>query len=137
MAQKNKDLKIPAPPQTPQKLAFSFQFYDDRDESKYCLSAWEQTEIKMALKRLKEISALNHNEMQQRSRVLHFHAVDWSQASETKFPNGAPSKEAYQFSLQGINGQKARVFGAYYQGVFHIVWFDREHSVWPTELKNT
>lgn len=122
-----------------EELAFSFKYYDSSEGAVYCLSKWEEPQIKEALRRLGEINTKSLLELQQQRKVLHFFPVDWT---KTKKPNGFPDRnlahlEAFHFALLGVNGQKARVFGAYQKGVFFIVWFDLNHEIWPSALRNT
>lgn len=121
-----------------EKIKFSFEFYDGASDD-YCLSKWPQEQIKNSLLRLKELNGKSFQELRRDSRVLHFGEVDWS---KTIKPAGFPDKRAnvlppFHFSLLNVNGQKARVFGAYSAGTFFVVWFDIEHMIWPTFKKNT
>lgn len=139
MGPKPKRTAIPPPNvSSQQKVRFSFEYYDS-SEDKYCLSCWGQTYVKAVLGRLKEINCLSFNELMRQSKVLHFGEVDWSRTIK---PDGFTNTEVnkltpFHFALLGVNGQKARVFGAYSEGVFYIVWFDFEHEIWPTPLKHT
>lgn len=123
-----------------QKIRFSFEYYDDRQESKYCMSSWSQNQIKTALKRLKEISSKTFNEMRGKDKwVLHFGEVSWASTIEK---NGFPFPEVnnlppFHFALLSVNNQLTRVYGAYSQGVFYIVWFDLNHIIWPSALRHT
>ena len=135
--QKNNASSVVPPPllSEKEKLKFSFQYYDGK---KYCLSAWGEN-IQQALMRLKEICCMSFNEMVQKRNVLHFHEVDWKTTTEKNGFSDLRLKDMspFQFALLGINNQKARVFGAYYSGIFYIVWFDLDHQVDPSPLKNT
>lgn len=130
--------KIETPKLPLLKLNFSFEYYATLDD-KYCLSKFSSIQIKTAMSKLKEISAMTFEELQRNRAVLHFGAVVWE---KTIKPDGfginaLKSIEAFHFALLGVNGQLCRVFGAYYQGTFYIVWFDLNHEIWPTKLKNT
>lgn len=120
-----------------QKLVFSFEFYDL--SGKYCLSNFKQEDILLAIERLKQLNSKTLPELFRDKKVLHFHEVDWSRTAEKKgFPNHVVNQMSpFQFSLNGINNQKARVYGAYNNEVFYIVWFDFNHCVWPSYLKHT
>lgn len=131
-----KSVKTPKLPSS--KLKFSFEYYDTLDDS-YCLSKFTAEQIKTGMLKLKEISGMTFDELISNRIVLHFGAVVWE---KTIKPNGFGIKalesiEAFHFALLGVNGQLCRVFGAYYQGTFYIVWFDLNHEIWPTKLKNT
>lgn len=127
---------IPAPklPEN-EKIKFSFEFYDG---SKYCLSGWGIENIKKALMRLKEVCGVSFNDLRRGSSVYHFHEVDWLHTNEKRgFPNSANQLSPFQFAVLGVNNQKARVYGAYSSGTFCIVWFDFNHYITPSVLKNT
>jgi len=136
MGKNKKNITIPNHILPATNLRFSFEFYDTSCD-KYCLSSWSKEQIAEALKRLKEICDKKFNELHG-DRVLGFKPVDWTQTIEKKFPSTkANLLEAFHFSLIGINNQKARVYGAYGDNTFFIVWFDIDHKIWPTFKKNT
>jgi hypothetical protein len=120
------------------KIKFSFEYYDTVRPD-YCISCWEDDKIKKALVRLKEVNAKSFNELRQDRRVYHFGEVDWSKTTEKSGFNNRilVNLPPFHFSLLGVNGQLARVYGAYSAGTFYIVWFDLEHKIWPSPLKNT
>ena len=123
-------------PLNKQKLKFSFEFYDG---NKYCLSSWGEQDVKNTLLRLQEINKISFNDLLQRSKIFHFHEIYWSQTNEK---NGFSNSEInvlspFQFSILGVNNQKARVYGAYAEGVFYIVWFDYDHKITPSYKKHT
>lgn len=137
MAKKKAKSLIPIPRELQGKIRFSFEFYDK--SSKYCLSDWQKKDIATTLTRLSEMCEKTYGEIMQSAKVYHFHPVDWSKTQE---PDGFPSPKAmalepFQFSVVGVNNQKARVFGAYSSGTFYIVWFDFDHKIWPSFIKHT
>ena len=124
---------------TQEEIAFSFKYYDSSAGTPYCLSRWAEPQIKAALRRLGEINTKSLIDLKQQRRVYHFFEVDWAKTTK---PNGFPDRnldrlQAFHFALLGVNGQKARVFGAYQNDVFYIVWFDLNHEIWPSALRNT
>jgi hypothetical protein len=137
---KNNNKGIQIPDLTPPgKLSLSFEYYDDQAVRSYCLSKWQETEIALTLTRLKQVCQNNFHELCRQAKVYHFHPVDWSKTNEKDgFPNKSLKElDAYQFSILGVNNQKARVYGAYYKGIFFVVWFDYDHKITPSILKNT
>ena len=117
-------------------LKFSFEFY--ANEKEYCLSQWPKNEISLTLKRLQDICSKTFNELINGRCTYHFYPVDWSKTIKKEFPNAKINKiEPFHFSLIGVNCQKARVYGAYADSIFYIVWFDFDHKIWPTFKKNT
>lgn len=120
------------------ELVFSFKFYDESDEEKYCLSKFASDQVRTALKRLQEINCITLNQLRQQRNVYHFHAVDWDQTQQKNgFNNQQLSRlEPFQFSLLGVNGQLTRVFGAMSGFTFYIVWFDLNHEISPSLKRN-
>ncbi|KKQ36483.1 MAG: hypothetical protein US54_C0066G0007 [Candidatus Roizmanbacteria bacterium GW2011_GWA2_37_7] len=129
---------LPATLPANEKLKFSFEYYD-KISDKYCLSSWQQREIRNALLRLQDICTKSYNDLARDRKVYHFYEVVWEKTiKKTGFPDKRLEKlSAFHFALLGINNQKARVFGAYSTGTFYIVWFDFNHEIWPVELKHT
>lgn len=118
------------------KLRFSFEFYDTTT-NEYCLSEMEKKDIKRTLERLKQVNEKSFKELLSEKRVFHFHEVDWKRTTEKNgFPDSRVSQlQPFQFSILGVKNQRARIFGAYYQGTFYIVWFDYEHKIYPSYRK--
>jgi hypothetical protein len=133
--------EIPSrPPDRAAHLRFSFEYYDTGSD-RYCLSRFTQEQVRATMGRLNEISGETLPGLYRKGRVLHFHAVRWEQTAEPDgFPPGVPADlDPFQFALLGVNGQRARVFGALSGQTltFYIVWFDLAHEVWPSKLKHT
>lgn len=118
-------------------IKFSFKFYDTSCNS-YCISTWKQNDIALTLKRLQDISSKTFSEIS-RKNSYGFRPVSWEQTiKKDGFPDkNANQFDAFHFSLIGVNGQKARIFGAFASNVFYIVWFDLEHEIWPSLKPNT
>lgn len=121
------------------ELVFSFKFYDEANDEKYCLSKFATDQIRTALQRLKEINCITLNDLRQKRSFYNFHDVDWSKTTiKTGFRDrDLKELEPFQFSLANVNGQKTRVFGAMSGFTFYIVWFDLNHEIWPSFKKNT
>jgi len=121
-----------------EKLRFSFEYYDTACDE-FCLSRFKPDQIRKALARLKDINSKTHLELRAERHVYHFNQVEWDQTiKKDGFPDSRLEEwPAFHFALVGVNKQKARVYGAYYQGTFYIVWFDLNHEIWPSRLKHT
>jgi len=139
MGKGNKKDNVPAPtfPEN-KKLKFSFEFYD-KSSADYCLSGWNQKQIRDALLRLQDINTKTYNDLSRDRGIYHFGEVIWERTTKKLgFPNLALNNlPAFHFALLGVNGQKARVFGALSSDTFYIVWFDLNHEIWPVALKHT
>jgi hypothetical protein len=132
------NFKIPEPEISDQKIKFSFEFYDTGCDD-YCLSKWGKDQILETLKRLREINQKTYFDLKREEYTFHFRPVDWEKTiKKTGFPyREANNLDAYHFALLGVNNKLARVFGAYSNNVFYIIWFDLNHEIWPSQLKNT
>lgn len=133
---KNLQVTEPTLPKT-QKIKFSFEYYDT--SNKYCLSSWSVDRIKKTLDRLKNVNTKTFNDLRRERYVYHFSEVIWEKTIEK---NGFPDSRtkhlpAFHFSLLGVNDQLARVYGVFSEDTFYVVWFDLDHKIWPTPLKNT
>lgn len=128
----------PIPLPSNEKIRFSFEYYD-KESDEYCLSSWEQKQVRDAILRLQDICTKSFKDLQRERKAYHFGEVVWEKTTK---PNGFPDPRIgelppFHFALLGVNGQKARVYGAYSTGVFYVVWFDLNHEIWPVELKHT
>jgi len=120
------------------KLNFSFEYYD-KTSDKYCISCWTKEQIRTAFARLQEICTKSFNQLSKEGRVYHFSEVDWTKTIEKSgfHDSRVNDLQAFHFALLNVNGQKARVYGAYSSGTFYIVWFDLNHEIWSSPLKRT
>lgn len=123
---------------TTEKLRFSFEYYDTTCDD-YCLSKWPPDKVRNAILKLQDICTKSFNQMRVERSVYHFGEVFWE---KTNKPKGFPDPRVnlmspFHFALIGVNGQLARVFGAYQAGTFYIVWFDLNHEIWPSLLRHT
>lgn len=120
------------------RVRFSFEFYD-LTQDKYCLSKAEPLQVRRIMERLRQINEKTFAELNQAGAVLHFHSVDWDKTRERHgFPYAQLADfEAFQVALLGVNGQKARLYGAYSANIFYVVWFDLEHHIWPSFKRHT
>lgn len=121
-----------------QKIKFSFEYYDTAS-TKYCMSCWNQAQVRGALMRLQNICTKSFNDLNRERKVYHFGEVDWSQTIEKDgFPDSRVNcLPPFHFALLGVNSQLTRVYGAYSSGTFYVVWFDLNHEIWPTPLRHT
>ena len=138
MGNKHNKNVLPSSLPANEKLRFSFEYYD-KTSNNYCLSSWKEKQIRDALLRLQDICTKSFNDLTRERKVYHFAEVIWGKTiKKLGFPDNRVNQlSAFHFALLGVNGQKARVYGAYSMGTFYIVWFDLNHEIWPVELKHT
>lgn len=137
---KEKRFEIPDPSEVinDKDLKFSFKYYDTQCND-FCISTWGKDKISATLKALQDINNKTYSDLLQGSAVYHFHQVYWEQTTKKQgFPSVQANQfDAFQFALIGVNGQKARVYGALAKSTFYVVWFDLEHNIWPSFKKHT
>jgi|GEM_PF-944360 hypothetical protein len=94
------------------------------------------------LEGLKKVSSISYNELKVRPNYR-FHQIDFDNPSVSisrrDFKAILTFKETllkdeelpslYQFDIQYV--QKARVCGFLYKGIFYLVWYDRNHTIYP------
>lgn len=138
MGNKHRPKVQQVPSTVSQKLKFSFEYYDNSSD-KYCLSCWTRDQIRKSLLRIQDICTKTFLELRRDSAQYHFYETEWHKTIKPLgFPNPAlKALPSFHFSLLGVNGQKARVFGAYGNDTFYIVWFDLNHEILPVALKHT
>ena len=94
------------------------------------------------LEGLKKISAISYNDLKNTPNYR-FHQIDFDDPrvsiSKKDFKSILTFKETllkdeelpnlYQFDIQYV--QEARVCGFLYKGIFYLVWYDRNHIIYP------
>lgn len=118
-------------------LHFSFRYYD-LSCSDYCISRWNERQIRRTLEILKDVSSRTYEDLWRDRRVYHFAEVIWQRTTKPLGYEelGIENLPAFHLGLLGVNGQKARLYGAYSTGVFYAIWFDLNHEIWPSPLRS-
>jgi len=125
------------------KPIFAFD-YLSLNESDLCFNKETRTREDLLgfLGGLKNASCLSYEELD-KQKPWRFHTVDLddkevnlnnSQLLDVLCPSGRGLTEdelppVYQFDTQHARG--ARIMGFIYRGIFHIIWYDRDHIVYP------
>mgnify|MGYP001616826484 CR=1 FL=1 len=124
--------------ESPPPITFSFRFYDD-SSLKFCISEWKKEKIALSIQKLKQINDKTCPELIKGNETFHFHPVNWEKTvKKTGFPDARANRlDPFQFALPGVNSGKARVYGALGNNIFHIIWFDLNHEIWPSFKKYT
>lgn len=116
-----------------QLLSFSFR-YIDHQHQKFDYSGREATYFCKVIERLTALSACTTQELHvSRSKALRVHPIEWGTTSE---PDGFShlneqlrESRPYQFSIS--SNAHGRVHGFFLENVFHVVWLDPDHSLYP------
>ncbi len=111
---------------------FSFEYYDYDHPEFSAESIKTCKEFYRLIDELRKISVFTWGQMQSTQHTFHAHEVDWE---KTAVPSGFRNRHgqepqtypAYQFKAY----KEFRVFGFHRRGVFHIVWFDPSHKIYP------
>ncbi|BFI68411.1 MULTISPECIES: hypothetical protein [Yersinia pseudotuberculosis complex] len=114
-------------------LSFSFQ-YIDPTHAKFGFAAQEAGYFCKVLERLKGISSLTSLEFTtNRNAALKSHCIEWQTTSE---PDGFShlneqfqSYTPYQFAVS--RNEHGRIHGFFIGNVFHVVWLDPAHQLYP------
>lgn len=125
------------------KPVFAFD-YLSLSESDLCFNkkSNNREDLLGFLEGLKKVSDFTYEKMQ-KTKALRFHPIDlWNKSVNLKpkdflrilAPSGRGMDEdelptLYQFDLQ--YRIEARAVGFLYRGVFYIVWYDRNHIIYP------
>jgi len=104
-----------------QNPVFSFQF---TCANHFQLSDWQHDELKGLISKLRELSGKRWVEIKS---LKGFKPVDPATFSK-QLPQNVP-QDATIFECR--TSGKARLFGYRINNIFHIVWFDRNHQVYP------
>lgn len=113
-------------------LTFSFRYFIHDD----VVSPTEPPAgyLETLMGRLRALSGWTVTEfVNPRSRSIRIHPIDWSETSRPKgfthLPEQVRDGTAWQFGLTA--NKYGRVHGLLVGGVFHVVWLDCNHQVYP------
>lgn len=135
-------LKAPggrSPANADREITFSFAVLN-LNHSKFKVAEEDRSDFLQSLltDALAKYSHSTEKEFRKESRREHRHRIDFTKSS---FPDGFGlpaedlNQDAWQFAV--CSGQakppknKWRVYGYLVDAVFHIVWFDTEHDMFP------
>lgn len=110
---------------------FAFSYYDHADRQFSATSITDVRDFHRLFRSLKDFCCLTWADIVM-NRQFHAHGIEWKDTSrKSGFPghlqivNEFPP---YQFKVF----QEFRVVGFFdHQSTFHVVWFDRNHSLYP------
>jgi len=116
-------------------VAFSFA-YLDLIHQKFNSANYPETYFKKFSERLKEISKIKFKTFvsdPHLKRTLHSHPIKWEDTAEKAGFNLSGQKDLadqpWQFSVT-VN-EHGRVHGFWIENIFHIVWYDLNHALYP------
>lgn len=120
-------------PATQVNISFSFRYLDKR-HSKFDYAGRESAYFCKVIERISSICDMTLSEvLTNRSSSMRAHPIDWSKTSE---PDGFSSlnqqlreSTPYQFSIS--SNEHGRVHGFFLGNVFHVVWLDHKHRLYP------
>lgn len=120
-------------PETPKLMSFSFRHMDRRHE-RFNYSTRDSAYFCKVIERLSALSDCTVLQLQaERSPALRAHPISWDETSE---PDGFShlneqlrESRPYQFSIS--SNAHGRVHGFFLDHVFHVVWLDPDHCLYP------
>ncbi|HAF2126683.1 TPA: hypothetical protein G9F27_000787 [Salmonella enterica] len=131
----HKNTRIIAGSKQPDVATINFSFrYIDADNDKFCFTSQGASYFCKVLNRLKDLSTLTEREfIADRGATLKSHPIDWRHTSEPdgfshlneQFQGYTP----YQFAVS--RNEHGRVHGFFIGNVFHVVWLDPDHRLYP------
>lgn len=119
-----------AKPQPPRLVVFSFQFILQTGDE-YALDKVSEAFLKTMILKLQEYGNLEPQNL--RNKANHCHPIDWNDPRVRRsngFTHLDDQKGSYA-AWQLYITTKGRVYGFFSENVFHIVWFDPTHSLYP------
>lgn len=119
--------------QVTNNISFSFR-YIDANNKKFSFTSQGADYFSKVLDRLKSLSHLTVKEfITDRSAALKSHPIDWRHTSEpegfTNLNEQFNSYTPYQFAVS--RNEHGRVHGFFIGNVFHVVWLDPHHQLYP------
>lgn len=124
---------IPTTPIHEKHVSFSFKHLD-LGNNKFSITGKNARYFQKVLERLKNLSGLLPGEIiQNRSIALRAHPIEWKQTSEregfTTLNEQLQGQRPYQFQIS--TNEHGRIHGFFIGPVFHVVWFDPDHKLYP------
>lgn len=100
---------------------------------KFSVENQDDRYVTTLLERLRDMCRMYMQEcLSSRSSSLRFHPIDWTGTSEPagfdSLPEHLRDSTPYQFSVSRNNG---RVHGFVIGHIFHVVWLDPDHALYP------
>lgn len=115
-----------------ERLAFSFRFFTD-DEA-LCPRNRPDDYTQTLMERLRDLSNWTVADfVEKRSKTVRNHPITWSETSRAAgfahLPEQVRDEPAWQFSLSA--NEHGRVHGLLIGSLFHVVWLDCNHQLYP------
>ena len=123
--------RMSAPPPPAGFISFSYRYYVRTAKFNVvgCTSVW----FDALIERLRAISSLQPQEvLSSRSPALRAHPIEFSRTSEPQgFAHLNPQLRGYTPYQFQLSKEKGRVHGFFIDLVFHVVWLDPHHRLYP------
>ncbi|MBV7437297.1 hypothetical protein [Aeromonas sp. sif2416] len=118
---------------TPRTISFSFQ-YIDSTHAKFGFAGQGAAYFCKVIDRLKDLSSFTSLEFtSNRNPAIKSHCIDWETTSEpagfSHLNEQFQSLSPYQFAIS--RNEHGRVHGFFNGDVFHVVWLDPDHQLYP------
>lgn len=117
-------------------ISFSFKYLDFNNE-KFNIEKTSENYFISVVEKLKNLSTFNKKELlNNHSKALRFHQIDFKDDSVSEDFFGIPKEDEivdipYQFQIS--SNEHGRVHGFFINNIFYIVWFDRNHNLYPSK----
>jgi hypothetical protein len=120
------------------KIVFSFKDFDVRQiPPGQSYDDWQKKELlAYMIEKFGEICKYNILEARQKGMITIYEK--FPENSDFQYPRIVKRDKSINWAvITNIKGQKARVAGHIIENVFYVVFLDKEHCFYPSELKHT
>jgi len=106
--------------------------------SPWCLTDITKAHLGVLINRMKDLEAMSANEVFKGGKIGKDENVaedspnrDAQKRARAEYPNDY--ERIARIAVQG----KERLWGLRFENEFHVIWWDPEHEVWPSQKKHT
>lgn len=118
-------------------VAFSFKELDSTQHLKETFECWNSENLLLKLlNKIKDISKMTMDEATRKNAIKPYGYFPPAKVTEYKPPKHIDNAEQKNWAVMHIQGKEV-VAGHIVENIFYIVFLDREHKFWKSELKHT
>ncbi|MCU0445780.1 MAG: hypothetical protein MUE85_12775 [Microscillaceae bacterium] len=117
-------------------LSFSFQYFDKNQiPPGQSFKKWEQDGLLSSfIEKIFQLSSENRKTAQSKKMLSIYGEFPPKNKTDFKLPVFSIPENAEWGTIQDIGGQKVRVAGFIIDNIFYIVFFDKEHKFWKSDI---
>lgn len=113
----------------------SFRYYSAGNN--HCLSLAERNEVRQCMDCIRILTTMTWEQVRnQGGKPGNKTGLGYTTYEDHELKATRPSQLSEDVSISGIRASDTiRIFGANIGNVFHVLWFDRTHSIWTGKPK--